>query len=70
MHKQGGDVLDWYLLAMIQEHLGQHDKALQALQRAEAIREVLQKQSQATNWDVRLAVRLLRQEAQAVVKGA
>src|SRR5262245_35773716 len=62
-HKQRGDVFDWYLLALTRGRLGQHDKALVALQPATAIHEALQAQPRAMNWETRVAVRLWRQQA-------
>ncbi|HEX9369553.1 MAG TPA: tetratricopeptide repeat protein, partial [Roseiflexaceae bacterium] len=69
LHKQGGGVFDWYLLALTRERSGQHDKALAALERAVAIHEALQRQPQALNWETRLAARLWRQQAEALVNG-
>jgi len=57
------------LLALTRERSGQHDKALAALERAVAIHEALQRQPQALNWETRLAARLWRQQAEALVNG-
>jgi WD40 repeat protein/serine/threonine protein kinase/tetratricopeptide (TPR) repeat protein len=64
------DPLDWYWWALTCERLGRHDEALQALRRAEALHEALERQVQGVPWDVRLTVRLLRQEARTLLQGA
>jgi WD40 repeat protein/serine/threonine protein kinase/tetratricopeptide (TPR) repeat protein len=66
LHDTGGSLFAWLFLAMAQHRLGRHDEAKQSFAKALTLSD--EKATAGLPWDQRLELRLLRREAETLLK--